>query len=319
MGGVVLLFVVCGYQGTEEDSEKLQLTDKLLQAVLAEAQGVYVGQPLLIAGDLNADPAVIPCLAKGISAGGFVDLALAYFMGAGRKPDATCKFRFDECAGSGRDFIVGCSDALAASTACRVTDRWFTPHFSVFASFCIDNWTAEVSCPVATQPIWPACWIDSPDRSPSSLSRAVLEQTRSLYAPSAPPPPPSLLPRTHTTTTTSSVAILAPVGYNHAGFPRLGWWVVSHFSREEALHCVVHSFLFCAVSGCRSLRGRQIAYLIYECFQVTGANDSVENYAELFCIGLRNDDIQEFDSKWDEILRCRLGLPSWLVFHCSGH
>ena len=46
----------------------------------------------------------------------------------------------------------------------------------------------------------------------------------------------------------------------------------------------------------RFLRGRQIAYLIYEYFQVTGANDSVENHADLFTIGLRNDDIQEFDS-----------------------
>ena len=47
----------------------------------------------------------------------------------------------------------------------------------------------------------------------------------------------------------------------------------------------------------RILRGRQIAYLIYEYFRVTGANDSLENYANLFTIGLRNDDIQEFDSK----------------------
>ena len=52
----------------------------------------------------------------------------------------------------------------------------------------------------------------------------------------------------------------------------------------------------------RFLRGRQIAYLIYEYFQVTGANDSVENYSDLFTIGLRNDDNQEFDSKWDGIL-----------------
>ena len=43
----------------------------------------------------------------------------------------------------------------------------------------------------------------------------------------------------------------------------------------------------------RFLRGRQIAYLIYEYFRVTGANDSVENYADLFTIGLRNDDIQD--------------------------
>ena len=34
-------------------------------------------------------------------------------------------------------------------------------------------------------------------------------------------------------------------------------------------------------------RGRQIAYLIYEYFRVTGANDSVENYADLFTIVLR--------------------------------
>ena len=46
----------------------------------------------------------------------------------------------------------------------------------------------------------------------------------------------------------------------------------------------------------RFLRGRQIAYLIYDQFRVTGAHDSVENYADLFTISLRNDDIQEFDS-----------------------
>ena len=43
----------------------------------------------------------------------------------------------------------------------------------------------------------------------------------------------------------------------------------------------------------RFLRERQIAYLIYESIRVTGANDSVENYADLFTIVLRNDDIQD--------------------------
>ena len=60
----------------------------------------------------------------------------------------------------------------------------------------------------------------------------------------------------------------------------------------------------------RFLRGRQIAYLIYEYFRVTGANDSVENYADLFTVVLRNDDIQEFDSKWDEILLSMTQIPS---------
>ena len=52
----------------------------------------------------------------------------------------------------------------------------------------------------------------------------------------------------------------------------------------------------------RFLRGRQIAYLIYDYFRVTGIHDSVGNYADLFTFSLRNDDIQEFDSKWDGIL-----------------
>ena len=145
---MVHLFVVFGYQA-------------------AENEVVCVGQPLLIAGDLNADPGVIPCLAKGISCGQIVDLALAYSLGAGRKQDDTCKFKLDECGGSRRDLKIGCRNALTASTACRVTDRWFSPHFSV------SRWTAEVSCPVPSQPVWPACWIDTRDRSSSSSTRAV--------------------------------------------------------------------------------------------------------------------------------------------------
>ena len=45
-GGVVHLFVVYGYQGAEENAEKLRLTDRLLQAVLVEAQMVCIGQPM---------------------------------------------------------------------------------------------------------------------------------------------------------------------------------------------------------------------------------------------------------------------------------
>ena len=59
----------------------------------------------------------------------------------------------------------------------------------------------------------------------------------------------------------------------------------------------------------RFLRGRQIAYLIYEYFRVTGANDSVESYADLCTVVLRNDDLQEFDSKWGEILLSMTQIP----------
>ena len=53
------------------------------------------------------------------------------------------------------------------------TDGWFTPHFSVFASFRISSWLADVACPVVCQPIWPACWLDTPDRTSSSSNRVV--------------------------------------------------------------------------------------------------------------------------------------------------
>ena len=38
--------------------------------------------------------------------------------------------------------------------------------------------------------------------------------------------------------------------------------------------------------------------------------DSVENYADLFTVLLRNDDIQEFDSKWHKILLSMTQIPS---------
>ena len=60
----------------------------------------------------------------------------------------------------------------------------------------------------------------------------------------------------------------------------------------------------------RFLRGRQIAYLIYEQFRVTGTDSSVKTHTDLFTIALRNDDIQEFDSKWDGTLLSVTKIPS---------
>ena len=77
----------------------------------------------------------------------------------------------------------------------------------------------------------------------------------------------------------------------------------SHFKRRVSLEEQKAQKVY------RFLRGRQIAYLIYEYFRVTGANDSVENCADLFTIGLRNDVIQEIDSKWDGILLSMTKIP----------
>ena len=87
----------------------------------------------------------------------------------------------------------------------------------------------------------------------------------------------------------------------------------------SALNRIIHNTHFKKKGGLeeqkaqkedRFFRGRQIAYLIYEYFRVTGANDSVENYADLFTIALRKDDIQEIDSKLDEILLSMTKIPS---------
>ena len=41
------------------------------------------------------------------------------------------------------------------------------------ANFRIGAWTADIACPVACLPIWPACWLDTPDRSSLSSTRVV--------------------------------------------------------------------------------------------------------------------------------------------------
>ena len=47
----------------------------------------------------------------------------------------------------------------------------------------------------------------------------------------------------------------------------------------------------------RFLRGRQIAFMIYDFFRVTGAHDTVLDYADLFSVTLHDDNIQEFDTR----------------------
>ena len=48
--------------------------------------------------------------------------------------------------------------------------------------------------------------------------------------------------------------------------------------------------------------------MIYDYFRVTGP-DTVLDYAELFSNTLRNDDIQEFFTRWDEILFTMTKIP----------
>ena len=60
----------------------------------------------------------------------------------------------------------------------------------------------------------------------------------------------------------------------------------------------------------RFLRGRQIAFMIYDYFRVTGAHDTVLDFADLFSVTLHDDNIQEFDRRWNEVLLSMSIIPS---------
>ena len=49
--------------------------------------------------------------------------------------------------------------------------------------------------------------------------------------------------------------------------------------------------------------------MIYDCFRVTGAHDTVLDNADLFSITLRDDDVDNIDMRWDEILLSMTKIP----------
>ena len=47
----------------------------------------------------------------------------------------------------------------------------------------------------------------------------------------------------------------------------------------------------------RFLRGRKVTFMIYDFFRVTGAHDTVLDYADLFSVTLHDDNVQEFGTR----------------------
>ena len=137
-GRIMHLVVLYCYQGADRDPEQLALTDQLLDAALGELACVAREQPCLLVGDFNVEATKIPCLAKGIMAGLWVDLEASWALASGRAPGVTCKLDFESSVGSRLDFMVGCPRVAAAVSGCGVlTDRWVVPHFAVRSSFLI--------------------------------------------------------------------------------------------------------------------------------------------------------------------------------------
>ena len=67
----------------------------------------------------------------------------------------------------------------------------------------------------------------------------------------------------------------------------------------------------------RFLRGRQIAYLIFEYFRSTGSYDEIQGLTGLCSTKLDNDDIQDFDLRWEQALLLTSDPPSDKSFRRS--
>ena len=50
--------------------------------------------------------------------------------------------------------------------------------------------------------------------------------------------------------------------------------------------------------------------MTYDCFRATDAHDTVLDYADLFSVTLHDDNIQEFDTRWHEVLLSKSKIPS---------
>ena len=172
-GRLMHLFVLYGYQGADADTEQLALTEQLFDAALGELHVVACGQPCLLVGDFNVEPTKIPCLAKGISAGLWVDFGEAWTLAAGLQPTPTCKRSWTAAGGHRRDCIIGCPLAAAAAAilSCKVKlDRWTVPHLSIRALFDCGRWESWVTQPVHCTPLWPASWLPAVDKTRGSKS-----------------------------------------------------------------------------------------------------------------------------------------------------
>ena len=170
-GRFMHLVVLYGYQGAVTDPEQLALTDQLFDAALAELSVVARGQPCLMVCDFNVEPTKIPCLAKGISAGLWVDLEGSWALATGKQPSSTCRREWASDGGTRRDFMVGCPLVAAAVLNCAVQlDRWTAPHLAVRAFFDYSRWSCLVTQPIRFSPLWPAFWLPAIDKSRGSKS-----------------------------------------------------------------------------------------------------------------------------------------------------
>ena len=166
------LCVLYCYQGADSCAEQLALTEQLFDAALGELSVVARGQPCMLVGDFNVEPTKILCLAKGISAGLWVDLEGSWALATGRQPASTCMREWGSGVGTRRDFMIGCP--FAAASLLVLHSSGLTGGFRLILRLgpflnC-DRWSCRVTQPVRRTPLWPASWLPAVDKSRGSKS-----------------------------------------------------------------------------------------------------------------------------------------------------
>ena len=144
----------------------------MLSSLLALGElSVPEGSPACWLEILTSSPPKIPCLAKGISAGPWVDFEESWAFTSCLQPAPTCKRDWGAAGGHRRDFMVGCPLAAPAVLSCKVQpDRLIAPHLAVRTLFDCCRWTSRVTQPVSRTPLWPASWLLAVDKSRGSRS-----------------------------------------------------------------------------------------------------------------------------------------------------
>ena len=59
----------------------------------------------------------------------------------------------------------------------------------------------------------------------------------------------------------------------------------------------------------RFLKGSQFAYMINDNFKISGTGEALLDLNDLRRVLMNNDNVQGFDTKWDEVLRSMTKLP----------
>ena len=62
-----------------------------------------------------------------------------------------------------------------------------------------------------------------------------------------------------------------------------------------------------------SYEGGKLPFMNYESFRATGAFEAVQGPSDLFNIRLHNDDVQDFDSRWDQALSAASEIPTEMI------